>query len=240
MYGYGILNNHVPTLKATAMRVGAAVSSLLTGLYTVYKAENNANDSVLGTFANGTAIGGLTYSAGKSGNAFTFNGTTSYINYSADLFKFISDFSISFWYNTSSTSFQSLIDCYSNVAGKRGWAIQNTGTAINFKTFKDNVTYSDLSYTISTNTWYNIIIVRKSVTSTKMYINGTLVASDSVVTDQNYLSNFSLIGAINDGGVLYNYASGKLDEIDMWSKELTATEVTELYNAGTGKFYPTF
>jgi hypothetical protein len=215
-------------------------TSLTTGLYVVYKAESNANDSILGTFTNGTPLGGLTYNTGKSGNAFVFNGTTSYINYPADLFKFTSDFSVSFWYNTSSTSFQSLIDCYSNVGGKRGWAIQNTGTAINFKTFKDNVTYSDLSYTISTNTWHHISVVRKSGTSSKMYINGTLVASDSVTTDQNYVSNYSLIGAINDGGILYNYASGKLDEIYMWSKELTATEVTTLYNAGTGKFYPTF
>ena len=235
-YGYGILNNHVPTLRA-AMGGGAS-STLGTGVYVVYKAESNANDSVLGTFANGTTVGGLTYTAGKSGNAFTFNGTTSYINYSADVFKFTSDFSISFWYNTSSTSFQSLIDCYSNVAGKRGWAIQNTGTSINFKTFKDNVTYSDLSYTISTNTWHHISVVRKSGISTKMYINGTLAVSDSVTTDQNYLSNYSLIGAINDGGLLYNYASGKLDEISMWSKELTSTEITDLYNTGTGKFYP--
>lgn len=226
-------------------RAAAAVnptssSTLNTGLYAVYKAESNANDSVIGTFKNGTPYGGLTYTAGKSGNAFVFNGTTSYINYPADLFKFISDFSVSFWYNTSSTSFQSLIDCYSNSGGKRGWAIQNTGTAINFKTFKDNVTYSDLNYSISTNTWYHVCLVRKSGTSTKIYLNGTLVASDSITTDQNYLSNYSLIGAINDGGVLYNYTSGKLDEVYMWSKELTATEVTDLYNAGTGKFYPTF
>lgn len=230
MYYYKLISS---MLKAT-------VSTLLTGLYAVYKAESNANDSVVGTFANGTPFGGLTYSTGKSGNSFVFNGSSSYISYLADLFKFTSDFSISFWYNTSSTSFQSLIDCYSNVGGKRGWVIQNTGTAINFKTFKDNVTYSDLSYTISTNTWYHIVLVRKSVTSTKMYINGTLVTSDSITTDQNYLSNLSLIGAINDGGILYNYALGKLDEIYMWSKELTATEVTTLYNSGAGKFYPTF
>ena len=46
-------------------------------LYAVYKAESNANDS-LGTY-NGTAQAGLTYSAGKSGNAFVFNGTNAFV-----------------------------------------------------------------------------------------------------------------------------------------------------------------
>jgi len=34
---------------------------------------------------------------------------------------------------------------------------------------------------------------------------------------------------------------GKLDEIAIWkNRELTSTEVTELYNSGAGKFYNTF
>lgn len=210
-------------------------SSLKTSLFAAYNGESNANDSFGSN--NGTAQGGLTYGTGKIGNAFQFNGTTSYINHSTDAFKFTSNYSVSFWYNTSSTSFQSLISCYSNAGGKRGWAIQNTGTAINFKTFKDNATYSDLNYTISTNTWYHVSVVRKSGVSSKIYLNGALVASDSVTTDQNYLSNFSLIGAINDNGTLYNYTSGKVDALNIWNKELTQSEITELYNSGNGTQY---
>ena len=210
-------------------------SSLKTSLFAAYNGESNANDSFGSN--NGTPQGGLTYGTGKIGNAFQFNGTNAYVDYSADAFKFTSNYSVSFWYNASSTSFQSLIDCYSNVGGKRGWAIQNTGTAINFKTFKDNVTYSDLNYTISTNTWYHVSVVRKSGVSSKIYLNGALVVSDSVTTDQNYLSNYSLIGAINDNGTLYNYTSGKLDAVNVWNKELTQSEITELYNSGNGAQY---
>jgi hypothetical protein len=36
----------------------------------------------------------------------------------------------------------------------------------------------------------------------------------------------------------YAFNGSKVDELNIWNKELTATEVTELYNAGTGKFYP--
>ena len=34
------------------------------------------------------------------------------------------------------------------------------------------------------------------------------------------------------------FFNGNIDEVNLWNKELTATDVTELYNAGTGKFYP--
>ena len=34
------------------------------------------------------------------------------------------------------------------------------------------------------------------------------------------------------------YYNGILDEIGVWDRELTSTEVTELYNSGSGKQYP--
>jgi hypothetical protein len=43
------------------------------------------------------------------------------------------------------------------------------------------------------------------------------------------------------GSYEYPLSSGSmLDEMNIWNKELTSTEITELYNIGTGKFYPTF
>jgi len=64
---HGILANSVP------------LSTLNNSLYAVYNAENNANDGL--GFYNGTAIGGITYTAGKIGNAFTFNGTNAYADF---------------------------------------------------------------------------------------------------------------------------------------------------------------
>ena len=128
-YGYGILNNHVPTLRATVM--GKIRSTLLDNLVSVYKAESNANDS-LGAY-NGTAIGGLTYTGGKSGNAFQFNGTNSYVsipNTTAHL-DFTGDFSISFWvnYNTTAASVEAF---FSNIKPSNGYALYTDPTKIYF------------------------------------------------------------------------------------------------------------
>jgi hypothetical protein len=50
---------------------------------------------------------------------------------------------------------------------------------------------------------------------------------------------------LNSSGTVTNndswaFNGSKIDELNTWNKELTAADVTALYNTGTGKFYPTF
>ncbi len=249
-YGYGILNNHVPTLKATAMRVGAAISSLLTGLYAVYKGESNANDS-LGTY-NGTAQGGLTYSGGKSGNAFTFNGTNAYVSLPNNMFNsFTGDFSFNMWVNLVNTGAnQSLLSCkIYDGTNSYGVAVINFGyNIIQICNGTASVVTLQEPSVNPYSTWYMVTITRKASTGTKIYYNGSLSASNSNTTNPVYHPSTATkcaIGALDYstsfGGVYYYLANGsKIDELNVWNKELTATEVTTLYNTGTGKFYPTF
>ena len=48
------------------------------------------------------------------------------------------------------------------------------------------------------------------------------------------------IGARNHSGSPVNFlpSGTNLDELNVWAKELTSSEVTELYNSGNGKQYP--
>jgi hypothetical protein len=228
----------------------STVSSLLTGLYAVYKGESNANDS-LGTY-NGTAQGGLTYSAGKSGNAFTFNGTNAYVSLPNNSMNFTGDFSINLWVNiVENGTLQTLLACKA-YDGINAWG---------FSLFNIGTTRFDISNGTSTgvtlvepgtnnpyNTWYMITITRKTSTGTKIYYNGTLTASNTSTVNPVYnpTTNKCTIGAYDltypiSVGVLYYCANGtKIDELNVWNKELTSTEVTTLYNTGAGKFYPTF
>lgn len=225
----------------------AKISSLLTSLYAVYKAESNANDS-LGTY-NGTAQGGLTYTTGKSGNAFTFNGTTAYVGLPTNQFKFTSDFSISVWTNFLGVGLdlQTILSNFTyDGTYLYGYSLfyQNQYLAFNIFNNSGNVLL-DYPTSILFNSWNHVVITRKLSTGTKMYINGTLVASNSNVQNPNYHATMTpSIGAVNYGPtygnlVQYYMSDGsKSDEVNFWNKELTATEVTELYNAGAGKFYP--
>lgn len=247
LHGYGILNNHVPTLKATVMKIGAAISTLLTSLYAVYKGESSANDS-LGTY-NGTAQGGLTYTAGKSGNAFTFNGTTSYVSLPTNSFKFNSDFSISLWSRLGGNVADPQ-GLFANITFdgtyQYGYFFYYTNNTVTFQ-IDNNSGKTKLDYVTGSlfNNWKHLVITRKYSTGTKMYVDGVLVASNTNTQNPSYHATMTpSIGAANYGptygNVVQYYTSntGKIDEVNVWSKELTSTEVTELYNAGAGKFYP--
>ena len=224
-------------------------SSLLTSLYAVYKAESNAIDSLLNY--NGTAVGGLTYTAGKSGNAFTFNGSNAYVSLPNNSMNFNTDFSISVWSNFQGISgvVQSLIsNITSNGSNALGFLMYYYNHDLTFQ-ISNNSGNTLLAYSTSAlvNSWNNIVVTRKSSTGTKMYINGSLVASNLDTRNPSYAATMTpSIGAANYGPTYSNlvqYYCGnntKLDEIGVWNKELTATDVTALYNGGTGKFYPTF
>lgn len=247
MYYYRLISS---MLKAT-------VSPLLTGLYAVYKAESNANDS-LGTY-NGTAQGGLTYTTGKSGNAFTFNGSTSRIDLPTASFNSLTtDFSVSAW-TLFPTGYAGVdaIPIFNNMSATSwffaagGFWITIFGDVIQFR-IGDKSTTSILTYatafSMGYNTFFHIAVTRSNGRS-RIYLNGTLVASNTDALNPVYYTSgvnttTPTIGAIKmPNGVQDGYyapLNTKIDELNVWNKELTATEVTQLYNSGTGKFYPTF
>ena len=78
--------------------------------------------------------------------------------------------------------------------------------------------------------WQMITLI-KNATGGKLYINGTLnrevPAWASTLTTWNYT-----LGCAEDGG--YGYAKGYIDEMGWWNRTLSAAEVTQLYNAGSG------
>jgi len=255
MYYYKLISS---MLKAT-------VSTLLTGLYAVYKAESNANDS-LGTY-NGTPQGGLTYTTGKSGNAFTFNGTNAQIQLPTNCFNSLTgDFSISSWVYLPATYLGTggaTVYILWNIMAPVSWANNLKGftlriisnTLVNFM-ISDGTTNVSLSFNdtssiyLKNSNWVHITATRKASTGSKLYLNGVLVSSDTSTQNPVYNSTFQTpnIGALrstNSSGTLlinndFAFNGTKIDELNVWNKQLTATEVTELYNSGTGKFYPTF
>jgi hypothetical protein len=240
---------------------GVPPSTLLTNLYAVYKAESNANDSL--SVYNGTAQGGLTYTTGKSGNAFTFNGTNSFVKYPAGSMNFTSDFSISVWVNIPAGYIgTSEIDLLTNITmpfwynSPKGFWFRTVGGTVYFR-LETGTSFVDLTWIDATGSiikgnsgWINIVATRKESTRSNLYVNGILKVSNTSTLNPSYsLTNQTpatgSLYVVNSSGVVQNNSvfapnGTKIDELNVYTKELTSTEVTDLYNAGTGKFYPTF
>ena len=225
---------------------GVIPSSLLTNLYAVYNAESNANDS-FGTL-NGTAVGGLTYTTGKIGNAFTFNGTNAYVSLpkTTNQFDFTGDFSISLWFNQSVNG-GLFSNCYiTSPTNRYGFNLYLQGSRVRFQTYKGNTAPSSASNTaqsslnILINTWYHVVITKTVGNAFKMYINGVLQALAVLEGDLSLTPVYSSLTTVNIGAQqgISGFLNGKIDSLNVWNKELTSTEVTELYNSGSGKQYP--
>ena len=230
-------------------------------LYAVYKAESNANDS-LGTY-NGTAQGGLTYSAGKSGNAFTFNGTNAYVSLPNNSMNFTGDFSISMWIYPTSGLTQSIIDnlAYTNGVVYKGWQLDinnSTGSDTGKITFSipqgpggSTGTFWQFTTTaLTNNAWNHLSLIRVGGVNTYCWVNNISQAYTLSGTGANITTNptynalqYVTIGAFKQlSGAVGNLvkSGGMIDESYIYNRELTTLERTDLYNSGAGKFYPTF
>lgn len=219
-----------------------AASTLNNNLYASYNAESNVNDSFGSN--NGTAIGGLTYVTGINGDAFQFNGTNSYVSIpnSSNQWNFANDFSISLWVNYNTTAASAEVFVSNTKLGgsfNSGYALYTYDDKIRLDLGGQSYQNTFLVPFIPTiNTWYHVVVTRKRSTETKIYINGTLQSGsyfyNNPTADQTYQTGQEMnLGAYYSTSLLLSNI--KMDAVNFWSKELTSTEVTELY---TAKQYP--
>jgi hypothetical protein len=97
------------------------------------------------------------------------------------------------------------------------------------------------------NTFMHFVVTRKAGTRSRIYFNGNLITSNTNTIDPSYYTTgvnttTPSIGSVQiPNGVQSDYFlqnGSKIDAVSVWNRELTAAEVTELYNSGNGKQYP--
>ena len=230
----------------------APMSTLNTGIVSAYNAESNTTDSL--AVNNGTAIGGLTYTTGKIGNAFNLNGANSYIQLGDVMDLGLSSWTYSVWFNCSNAVPNNNILSKAIAAGSTGRVFMSVLSnkiyfGVQVSSIEVNMIETDGSLTITNNTWYNVTFVLDRTDKLKIYVNGSLqgvVQADGTnnlipYSSVNYNTNHPFrIGAytFSDNVSPMNFFNGTIDAVGIWNRVLTPTEITELYNAGAGKQYP--
>jgi hypothetical protein len=167
--------------------------------------------------------------------------------------EFVSDskFSISMWFKFSSApsgTDNRMFNFRSSGGLSRLYVLFDTVEDAFLLWAKPSTPIGD-EYTISTTgqsnvgSWTHLVATCGGVGGyLKLYINGTDVTNRvfqlvSAIDSSIGLSTDCLGNAGDTGGDTSSWA-GSIDATAMWNKELTQTEVTELYNSGTGKEYP--
>lgn len=203
-------------------------------LLAYYELEETSGDVIdSSTNANHATNSGATRGvAGKNGFCFDFENTESdYID--ADVIApslYDTDYSISFWIKFE--SFSGSDDVVGFSVGLIRYDSGANPNVLEFRSYADNVAVA--SGALATSTWYHFVMV-KTATEVLAYQNGALLNSTA---DIGYISSggdLFKIGSKNDGS--QNYTDGLYDEFAVWTKALTADEVSELWNSGTGLFF---
>jgi len=164
--------------------------------------------------------------AGKFGNAGYFNGGASYVNLNSAVLP-ASVFSISIWINLNSLSTGWLFSQYTgSVTGRFVFNVTATGG------FQINVSSTNsLSTTnipvITTNNWYHVVVVKDGSNGWTLYADGashsTWNSTENIITNQN-----TILGG--DDSVTSSNMIGKIDQVRIFNRAITATEVETLYN----------
>lgn len=227
-------------------------NDLLANLVGYYPLNANGND-FSGNGYNGTLVNSPTFVSGKVNNAINF-GNDTVIRY-VDIpdnndFSFtdgVNDlpFTVSFWVYRLATGTGFLVS--KNILNNTGvseWASLFLTERIRFAIYDKTVNASfigkDTNSTFSIGVWQHVVLSysgNQIHSGLKIYSNGILQATTDLTSGTytgmgNFTAPVYLGHRFNDTNG-NNKLKGYLDEVAIWkNRELTQSEVTELYNKG--------
>lgn len=207
-----------------------------TGLLGWWPFNGNAIDESANT-NDGAVTGAIltTDRFGVSNKAYSFNGSSNYIdvNDAVPLRLNNTDYTISAWVYFNSTTGPDLISKRS-AGSANGWDFTSTASTFQMHLSGGGSDPLASSTAVIVNlSWINVVLTYNNSTSVQnFFINGVFDATTTGFPTPNAgtTANMRFGGDI----LLSTYwLNGKLDDIGMWNRELTPTEIAGLYNAST-------
>ena len=201
---------------------------LTDGLVAYYPFNNNANDeSGNGYDATTINAGFSTDRLGHPASAASFNGIDQHIQIETHDFDFTNEFAFSSWVLSVSGS--------GRIFSKAGWEITVGSTGQESRFFQHNTglvggngTTITSSNHFKASSWHHVCAVREASTM-KLYINGTLEASQSFPGTVDVSNGwFPTLGA-NSGALNLDLFGGDIDNVRFYNRPLSAVEVGELF-----------
>ena len=161
---------------------------------------------------------------GKFGAAFYGNGSNSRID-STSIGAWPSgnaSRTISFWMYSDSYANGGIV-AYGTAASNQGFAFYIASSQLIMTFYGVN---ASINYALSAGQWYHVVATHDGTTF-KAYINGSQEYSDTRTLNTG--TTAFRIGGVpwNNGGEFFN---GKIDQVRVFNKALSASEVTTLYN----------
>jgi len=190
-----------------------------------YSGSGTTWTDLSGNGNNGTLqnMSGANYSS-ANGGYLDFDGASDYVTLPFN--TEYTNISIDVW------ATRDQLNAYNSIMGKYGSSagyelIFNNSGGVRFHTSNQSI---DSTTSLSADVWYHIVGTYDGSTA-RIYINGSLDASGSTSRNTNTVN--WRIGRSAWGG---NYHNGKISNIRLYNKALTASEVLQNYDALKGRY----
>jgi hypothetical protein len=228
-----------------AYNAGVVVSDLQKGLVGQWKMDGNAKDSTpqsnhgTVTEADPTA----TDRKGQGSKAYSFDGVNDYIDLgNPAILQMTNNLTISLWVKLNSTQVTAqFADPISHGhTSVNGWVFQFDHTVSN----SNNVLMSNNGttlYSLSAGTkaqlfddvWHHLVAVKSSDASIGMevYRDGVRVANNATYTNSMVLTGDNVSIGRDTSTSVVRSAKGSIDDVRIYNRALSATEITALYNS---------
>ncbi len=210
------------------------------------KAFDYSGNGNTGTLTNMAAPATATsgWNNGKLGKALTFDGTNDYVVAPSTGMQFgqTTPFSISAWIKTTSPGNMSIVSTWqANVAS--GYRLDVTSLAagvIDFGLFSVSGTNNRTVYgtrAVNDGRWHHVVGTysgNSNVTGMKLYVDGASDATNVYLnTDPGTITSpFVWTGSLDGTNYMFN---GSIDDVRVYNRELSASEVATLYGAEAKK-----
>jgi hypothetical protein len=159
------------------------------------------------------------------------------------------NYSFSIWVNLESqpatNSDRPLLIKYDPTGNQRGYyiAYQDSGGTKRFESRISTdgtgvaTTIKTLNYTLSTATWTHLVFAFTASTGTmEVFVDGSSIGSMTGHGTSIFNNTAAFrIGANDDATIFFD---GIIDAVGIWNVVLSGSEITELFNSGTGSQYP--
>lgn len=227
---------------------GGTLSTGLVGYWALGESSGNAVDYT-GSY-NLTQTGTVSAQTGKNGGArgaFPTDNTNYLQNTSVLSLNQNVSVSASVWiYLTGTTTDQAFLSLGAGASGTFEHRVYfNSSNKLTYAVNKQAISANGLvstTDTLSTSTWYHVVITYNGSTrGMELFINGVSKGTATATSD-SYTSSSSVMlgGSYYTPGGNTKVASAPniyTDELAYHSKIYSSTEISDLYNSGTGSFY---
>lgn len=214
---------------------GTPDGEVLDGLMAWWKFNGNAQSSVgmyHGTVFNATPSEGQN---GQNNGGYDFNGSNAYISMPAGFADFTTTgLTISVWAAPDTSSSWARFVDFGNGAPNNNIIFARNGTSTQPYYSIHNGTAASVGYgagTITNSAWRLYTMTQSTTGVVTIYINGVSQGSSSaIVLPNNVTRTLNYIGRSNFG--TDSYYDGKMDDLRIYRRALTGTEISTLYTRG--------